>query len=350
MIHQTRPAQPLRAGLLCAAAIAIAAATAGAQTAPVEASSPAAPASGGDAFFFTTQSPVQRLRLGFLHEAPVFGAAGTLRVASGAIWANTWNSTGRYLIDGESWWLNQFVEYALTDRAAVSLMVPIVYESGGVMDDTIEAFHRALRLGSAGRDKAPRNRLRAEQYAGDGTMVVLLDDSDQGFSMRAPVVSGRWRLTGSAADWPAALKVSLNFPRYETRTVGLRRDQHDYGAALSMAHRFSPRLTGSASLAYLRGRRATVDFDLRNWLGSFSFSADYQAWSATALSAQLRRETPVGNRTRTPFDVATTELLLGAKHRLGAATSVEFGFVENLFIFDNTADFALFGAIRTAFR
>lgn len=300
-----------------------------------------------------TQSPVQQLRLAYLHESPELHAPRTWSLVTSLNWANVWvYDAQRLRMDEEVWVLSQAVEYTFDDRLAASLMAPFRYRNGGVMDGTIERFHGLIGLGNAGRERYPRGDLRVDAIREDGTVLTLADERDTGWLGGAPVLSLRWGLTGPRARAPLTLKASLDVPALEGRTRVVRRRGHDWAVGLATAGRLSQRVAGTVSLAVVQSRRGGLfhEGDLSTRQLSVMLAADYGISEAWGLVGQVLSESPVGDRTGTGFDEPATDLALGLKWQLDRDLQLEFAMVENLFVHDNNADFALHGALRARFK
>jgi hypothetical protein len=83
------------------------------------------------------------------------GAAGA-RIS--IAWMNVWSiSNDGFLIDGEETQAEVALRYQLSRHLQVGAALPYLVQSGGFMDASIEAFHRATRVTQGERDRYPRN-------------------------------------------------------------------------------------------------------------------------------------------------------------------------------------------------
>ncbi|HEX7926827.1 MAG TPA: DUF3187 family protein, partial [bacterium] len=267
----------------------------------------------GSFLMYTTQSPIQRMRMPFLHQGPELPSRHQLTLGLNTIWTNTWNyNAHRYVVDEEGWWINPIAEYGLTDRWAVSFSAPAIYLSGGVMDGFIDNFHRFFGLGDEGRDEAPRNRLYVAMRDARGREQVLLNNNDRGLYGRAPVLSTRVGLGDGLL--PLTLKASVSFPALERHVSTLRQQGADAGLSASTALRWTNHLSTSASFAYVRTRESqNATLSLRDWVFSGAINLAYRASSETAWVAQVLQESGSGDGSGSGYDAATTEILLGAQ-------------------------------------
>jgi hypothetical protein len=304
-------------------------------------------------FTFATTSPLQNKRMVFLHESPRLHPAGSWFLRSSLTIANTWIFNRRaIIIDEDVWNLHQTFEYTFNDRMALALRLHAQFLGGGFMDGGIEQFHSTFGLGNQGREFFPRDRFHTEAFLSDGTVQSLLDAGKGDVLLRAPVISARFRLNGPDAAVPLTLKASVDLPRLESETRLVKRSGADWAVGLSAAKRFTDRLTGTASAAFVRSRPGTLlaPNDLKQRQSSVMVSLDYRLSDAWALVGQVLREDPVTRNTHTGFDRPSSEALFGAKYRISDRSVLEFAGVENFDVMDNTADFALHAAISTTFR
>ncbi len=247
-------------------------------------------------------------------------------------------------MDAETWSLNEFLEYTISERVAVSIMLPMIYLTGGVMDGFIEGFHNTFGLDNMDREKFPRNDVRLEIVKKDGTRVEMVPGTGNTLWVRALVLSLRLRLNSPESGMPFTLKISVDFPEVEREVDLVESKSRDWAVGISTALDFSQSIAVTASLAYLDLRKGNQeDFKLKEEQISLMLSLAYQYGARSALIAQLATETPVTEGTDTGFDATTTNFTFGFKWLLDSGTVIEAGLVENLFVSDNNSDFALHG-------
>ncbi len=310
------------------------------------------PAGWGPIQFPTPLSPFQKLRMVFFHQGPNLQAPGTYEFTSTVTWANLWIlRREKLIVDVEAWSLNEFLEYTISERVAVSFMLPMIFIHGGFMDGFIEKFHDTFGLGNMNREEFPRNNVRMEILKKDGTRVRIVDSTGSTLWVRAPVLSLRFRLNSPESNVPFTLKFSVDFPEVERESNIVESEGRDWAVGISTALDFSQSVTVTASLAYLDLRKGKLqeDFKLKEEGISSMLSLAYQFGARSAFIAQIARETPVAEDTDTGFDATTTNLVFGFKWLLDSGTVIEAGLVENLFVSDNNADFALHGGVSFFF-
>lgn len=77
------------------------------------------------------------------------------------------------ILDGETWRTALFVDKALGDNWSVSLELPYYQQSGGVLDDVIDAWHAAFNLPDGGRNRRGEDQIAYVLDAGHGQFYAL---------------------------------------------------------------------------------------------------------------------------------------------------------------------------------
>jgi len=242
------------------------------------------------------------------------------------------------LVDGESDVLRLTYENSLWQSWRYRFTVPIIHDSGGFLDSTIDRWHRWFGLNPGNRPFYPKNEI-AYAYSGRGNVDITqsqtgvgdisgeigwyaIDDARRTLSfwggLEAPTGSVS-KLTGDGA-WDGATWVhgALRWPKWQL------------AAELGLAQPFGDEIfAGSAHKTSVFARLAAT-----RALGSL--------WSLRAqLDGQSGRVEDSDIRLLGPSLVLT----IGAVRRLGGHWRLEFGFAEDAAV--NTApDIAFFLGIR----
>ncbi len=327
------------AAVVCTAAASIAQAETGARP------------QGWGPFHYSSQSVLQMLRYAYMHEHPALAGVGELHGSGSISWTNTWDHRpGQYRVDGESLFFRPKLSYGLSDRLEGSVLWPLIYVGGGILDGLIVGAHGLLGAGNMKRELFPRGQLRIERANPDGTTTVFVDDEDAGGHTLAPVLALRYRLTEPGADWPLTVKAAVNVPELEGDNMLVEVAGRDWALGLATATRINAAWAATFSVAYVNPRGGGVrggDMPTQPFLWSFLASVDQALDGDNALIYQLTHETPVGENSGTGFDNPTTEFLFGWKGQSRHGYIWEFGVIENLFIHDNNVDFGFhFGVTR----
>jgi Protein of unknown function (DUF3187) len=298
------------------------------------------PAQADEFFLLRDENPLTR---GFYLPLPSDGRltdgadlAATLSVS------NTLNVENRahesLLVDGESHTLRLSYEDALYQSWRFRFTVPIINDSGGFLDSTIDHWHRWFGFNSGNRPFYPQNEL-VYSYSGRGSIDLTrsqtsigdisgelgwypIDDAHRTVSvwggLEAPTGSVA-KLTGDGA-WDGALWAhgALRWPQWQL------------AAELGMTQPFGDEIfAGAAHRTSLFAR----------------FAATRALGSAWSLRAQLDGQTGRVEDSDLRFLGPSLQLTVGAIRRLGRNWRIEFGFAEDAAV--NTApDITFFLGIR----
>jgi hypothetical protein len=238
------------------------------------------------------------------------------------------NSHESLFVDGESDALDLTYENALTRRWRYRLSVPIIHDSGGILDSVVDAWHELFRLNRGNRPFYPKRQI---DYLYSGRGKIDLNHPQTGFGDTAADVGwyavddarrtlsiwgGLKAPTGSVAHatsdgaWDGALwaHTAMRWPMWQLAAeLGAAQPFGDELFA-GAAHRTS----GFARLAVTRA------------LGP--------AWS---LRAQLDGQTGHVAGSDMRFLGPSLQLTLGAVRRLSGRWHIQMGFAEDAAV--NTA-------------
>jgi hypothetical protein len=256
--------------------------------------------------------------------------------------SNTLNVENRpqenLLVDGESHTLRLSYEDALYQSWRFRFTLPIINDSGGFLDSTIDHWHRWFGLNPGNRPFYPQNEL-VYSYSGRGNIDLTrpqtsigdisgelgwypIDDAHRTVSLwgglEAPTGSVA-KLTGDGA-WDGAVWAhgALRWPQWQL------------AAELGLAQPFGDEIfAGAAHRTSLFAR----------------FAATRALGSAWSLRAQLDGQTARVEDSNLRFLGPSLQLTVGAIRRLGRSWRIEFGFAEDAAV--NTApDITFFLGIR----
>jgi hypothetical protein len=84
------------------------------------------------------------------------------------------------LLDGEAAQLSYSLRYGVADRWEFGMFVPLLVQGGGILDTTIQDWHRFWGLPTGGRQWAPNNRYLYE-YVRDGQTILAVRKGSSSF-------------------------------------------------------------------------------------------------------------------------------------------------------------------------
>jgi Protein of unknown function (DUF3187) len=256
--------------------------------------------------------------------------------------SNTLNVENRpqdnLLVDGESHTLRLSYEDALYQSWRFRFTVPIINDSGGFLDSTIDHWHHWFGFNPGNRPFYPQNQL-VYSYSGRGNVDLTqpqtslgdisgelgwypLDDAHRTISLwgglEAPTGSVA-KLTGDGA-WDGALWAhgALRWPQWQL------------AAELGLAQPFGDEIFGGAA------HRTSL---------FARFAATRAISLAWSLRAQLDGQTGRLEDSNSRFLGPSLQLTVGAIRLLGRSWRIEFGFAEDAAV--NTApDITFFLGVR----
>ena len=282
-------------------------------------------------------SPGHILRPSLIFVLPMMGTKGSQWIDFDVHRANVWNDVpDQYLIDGE-WIRSTFrYSYAVRDDVSVGVALPIIGRTGGFADSAIENFHKALRLGNANRDQYPRNRSLITVNNHGVTETVVEGESWGIGDVSAFAVA---RLTEGTCVWPAVtVQGEVFFPtgnEDELRWMG--------SPAIALSSVASKRLWGSPFIAFMGVGFQYCNADdisvirIRDEQFSGLTGVEYQYSPSLGLVVQYLLSTAVA-KYYYAFAKPSHEVSAGFKWRMGANDALELAMVENVAVFQNSAD------------
>jgi Protein of unknown function (DUF3187) len=242
------------------------------------------------------------------------------------------------LVDGESDVLRLTYENTLWQSWRYRFTVPVIHDSGGILDSAIASWHRAFGLPQGSRPFYPKNEI-VYSYAGRGDVDITrsqtgigdisgdigwyaIDEARRTVSfwggLAAPTGSVS-KLTGDGAwDGAAWAHGALRWPKWQL------------AAELGLAQPFGDEIfAGNAHKTSVFARLAAT-----RALGAlWSLRAQLDGQSGRVADSDIRLVGP------------SLELTIGAVRRLGERWRLEFGFAEDAAV--NTApDITFFLGIR----
>ena len=238
------------------------------------------------------------------------------------------NSKEALLVDGESDALYLGYEHALFESWRYRFTVPIVHDSGGILDSAIDSWHRFFGFSRGFRPYYPQNEL-IYSYRGSGDVDLrqaqtsvgdlagdigwyALDDARRTISLwgglKAPTGSVA-KLTSDGA-WDAALwaHAAVRWPRWQ------------FAAEAGMTQPFGDEIfAGHAHSSSVFARLAAT----RTMGAEWSLRAQLDGHSGRVAGSDVR------------FLGPSLQLTVGAARRLGPKWRIEMGFAEDAAV--NTA-------------
>lgn len=315
-----------------------------------------------DALFAAGMGPFHLPAVGFsemFRETPMFISPddhnkGRVQVNLIARWFNVWTfhveadrpydweedpenfpfEHGSFLLDMETVSFNPRISVKVSDKVRLEATVPVVYQSGGILDGVIEGFHDIFGIDQHKRDKWERNGTSLLYVSPEGDIIDSSDDVPGTF-LGNIVVGGSYRIMDAGPG--LGVRVLCKLPT-STMDDGWKQNGVDITLQTTMSWNHD-RFRGYHGVgATFYGSKGIDELDLERQRYSMMNSLEY-GWSPDlALLAHLVVASPTADYPE--LDNPIVELTLGFKKRIGNGV-FELGIIENLFFFDNSPDIGL---------
>lgn len=109
------------------------------------------------------------------------------------------------ILDGETFRLRAFLEAPVGEHWSLGVDVPVYHQSGGVLDDLVDAWHSAFSLPDGGRNARPEGALEFRMADAGGEFFTLTESSSGIGDIQ---ISGARRL-GASGAWTLRAAVKL---------------------------------------------------------------------------------------------------------------------------------------------
>ena len=299
-------------------------------------------------------------------ETPMFIApddhqAGRVQINMAVRWFNVWTfhveadqsydweedpdtfpfKHGSFLLDMETVSFNPRVSVKVTENVCLEATVPVVYQTGGILDSVIEGFHDTFGIDQHNRDQWERNGTSLMYVSPEGEIIDSSDDVSGTF-IGDIVVGGSYRVRGFG---PAlGIRVLCKLPT-STMDDGWDQNGIDVSTQASVSWH-SDQIYGYHGVGVtFYGSDGIDELKLKRQRYSMMNALEY-SWSPTfSLLAHLVVASPTADYPE--LDNPIIGLTLGFKKQIGNGV-FEFGLIENLFFFDNSPDIGVQAAYTFA--
>lgn len=246
------------------------------------------------------------------------------------------------ILDGETWRTSLQFSGRLTERWSYGIEVPYYRQSGGFLDNLIDAWHGVFGLPDGGRNDRPQDALLFRLADARGSFFNL-DQTRQGLgdiqlsAARRVGVEGRyalrvtWKLPTGAEDMLAgsgSSDVALTLMRSQRTLFRARPAGFFWGVGALAA--------GDAKLIRFRQRHVVL-------LGILGGS--WKPWTRTGLKVQLNFNSAFYDTPLIELGVVATQVTFGAWRQIGRRGTLDLAFNEDLRV-STAPDFGLHFGVR----
>jgi hypothetical protein len=251
-------------------------------------------------------------------------------------WANSFGlSEGNtIMVDAETYRLRLNGWYGLFDDFYVGASVAIHARDSGIMDPFVDEFHKSFGLGDGDRSARSRNDYELSVTDADGKVASL----DRGAGIGDLVLQTHWNLyRGGPSGSTIAVQGLIALP---TSTDEFGQDGVDFGLNLSLSKELIENfylyvVVGGTALT--DARTAGLRYEPLNY--QVIAGVEFAVLDNLSLLAQAQRYSPLLERPGVLAD-ERTYLSVGGKWEFSPGREFQFGFMENLDPFKNSADVA----------
>jgi len=270
-----------------------------------------------------------------------------LELANNSITANT--ASEEIVIDGETYLADINLRYGYGRDVELLVAIPLVYHSGGFLDQAIKTWHDIWGISNSRRDEFPNNQLQYEYTkngntlininsgsGGLGDMVLGIKYSNEKSASRATTIAYRMDIklpTGDAEKLTGSGATDAAFSIHAANT--------------SLLTNVKTILYGGAGLVIL-GEGDVLPEIQREFVGNAYIGASWKTTPRLALIAQLSFQSSYYESELNQLGANSFQLYLNMAYTARDNISYEFGFGENLAT-DTTPDFLLYFAVNKRF-
>jgi hypothetical protein len=233
------------------------------------------------------------------------------------------------LLDGETSRLRFWFEQPLGDRWSYGFDIPVYHQSGGALDDLVDAWHSAFNLPDGGRNYRPEGRLEFRLADAGGEYFDLLETST-GLGDVQLTAAGRF---GSRDGW--TLRATLKLP---TGDEDILAGSGKADLALSALHLRRGEMAGRAASYFLGaawigiGEPATIEFAIEDDALAAVVGGALALGPRFGIKGQVEISSALYESALEEIGQAAAQLTLGGWLNVGESMSFEFAVSEDLHV------------------
>jgi hypothetical protein len=248
-----------------------------------------------------------------------------------------------YFADGETHRLTFSVHHAITERLELGVTVPVSTIGGGWQDALVEKFHDAFGLGRNARWSLTRNSETV--YLASGSTRYFQNGSS-GTELGDVALTAKYQLTQPSNDRVAyAIAGGVELPTGSAKKLaGSGSLDGGVQAIATRKMRFGI-LNASLGVLFLGPDRTLGTKRVAILTDTVGFT--HLLTGATSVTIQLTSSpSPFRDSGFIELKRRSNQLSTGIEHRIGTRTAFHIAAIENLFTFENSADFGFSFGIR----
>lgn len=307
----------------------------------------ASPNAGRGPFEVKSSRAFQIFRLAVTPQTPIVPDKSVDSLFSYVAWNNYWAfAEGHYKIDAEVVRVVTRYTFGISDSTRLGIEVGANWRGGGILDGFIDDFHDYFKVDQDMRGDFPRGKYKIELMKNGVT--VFTGDNTNGTGLEDPVIFLNKTLTRGDGSMPAlGVTTYLKLPGGNAKklygTPGI-----DPGISINASKKVGP-VFGYLAFGYTYyGLDRIGSIELKR--SQFMYAATLEipiAESWSLIGQYMVLSGTMDNYFE--FSEYSHEYILGAKFSMGKGVEGEFGAIENLFTFGDTADFGIHFGLKINF-
>ena len=251
-----------------------------------------------------------------------------------------------FLADGETHRFELTIRRGFGSHTEFGLTVPVSRIGGGWSDNLIEAIHRALGIGNAGRNTLRQN---SETIYIQTASVSYFRDRSAGYSLGDIALTGKYELTALEDKHIAmALEGAVELPTGNARTLA-GSGSFDGGVQMLVSRELGlTRIHASIGILRLGGDR--IVGTSAQIVTTNTIAASRMIDERTSATVQLTMsESPFRRAGLAELTRRSNQLSAGFQHAIGQSMTAYVALIENLLNYENSADAGLAWGITRRF-
>ena len=255
----------------------------------------------------------------------------------------------RLFVDTETLRMVFDLAWRIDARWEIGVEAPLIVQSGGFLDSTVEGFHGLFNLSNGGRKETSRNAygvfvVRDAQFWIVHSRAPPVRFGDVVFRLKSPLLS-------AGPPWPTiSLLTAVKLPtgRFGQLTGS---GGTDLQIALLLSQRLGNKFLLHYNLAHtkLGDPDRNTGFPVRSAIISQMLAIEYMTTSKLSVVTQILANTSLFPKGQLgPLDRTAYEINAGIKYALTPEMKLEIGIIENMSQYQNTPDVALHVGVELA--
>lgn len=266
-----------------------------------------------------------------------------LELANNSITADT--ATEEIFIDGETYLADINMRYGYRHDIELLVAVPLIYHSGGFLDQAIKSWHDLWGMSNDRRDVFPNNQLQYE-YTRNGN--TLIDISSGAGGLGDMVFGLKYNNKPGDEATSIAYRMDLKLPTGDadklTGSGATDVALSVHAANTSLLRKNDITVYGGAGLVAL-GKGDILPDIQKDYVGNAYIGISWQTTSRLALIAQLSFQSSYYESDLNQLGANSFQLYLNGAYASRDNITYELGFGENLAT-DTTPDFLLYFTVN----